>query len=60
MSTKEKGLVDTDNNMVTVGGRGIRGVNGNGKNTLKNKLKKKSKPGCYPQVRLEELEADSP
>ena len=55
-STKEKGLMDTVNNMV----RGMRGVNGNGKNTLKNKLKKKSKPGCYPQLRPEELEADSP
>ena len=40
---KEKGLLDTDNSVVIVGDRGrveveegIRGINGNGKNTIKN------------------------
>ena len=28
---KEKGLMDTDNNVVIAGGRGVRGLNGNGK-----------------------------
>ena len=42
---EEKGLMDMDNSVVTVGGEwwveveeGIRGINGNGKNTIK-KLK---------------------
>ena len=31
LSKKEKGLMDMDNSVVTVGGGGIRGLNGNGK-----------------------------
>ena len=38
-SKKEKGLVDMDKSMVTVGGMGIRELNGNGKNTIKTKNK---------------------
>ena len=46
MSKNEKGLMDTDNSVVIVGDRGrveveegIRGINGNGKNTVKIKVK---------------------
>ena len=46
MSKNEKGLMDTDNNVVIVGDRGqveveegIKGINGNGKNTVKIKVK---------------------
>ena len=39
LSKKEKGLVDMDKSMVTVGGMGIRELNGNGKNTIKTKNK---------------------
>ena len=43
-SKKEKGLMDMGNSVVTCsGGRGIRGLNGNGKNTMKNKIKKEGK-----------------
>ena len=35
-SKKEKGLMDMDNSVGTVGGWGIRGLNGNGKIQLKN------------------------
>ena len=35
---KEKGPMDMDNSVVIVGGRGIRGLNGNGK--IKIKIKK--------------------
>ena len=38
-SKKEKGLMDMDNSVVTVVEGGIRGLNGNGKNTIKNKTK---------------------
>ena len=34
----KKGLMDTDNSVVIAGGEGIRGLNGNGKNTTKNGL----------------------
>ena len=38
MSKKEKGLLDTDNSVViAVGREGMRGLNGNGKNTIKIK-----------------------
>ena len=40
LSKKEKALMDMDNSVVIAGGRGIRGLNGNGKNTIKIKLKK--------------------
>ena len=36
----EKGHVDMDNSMVIAGGGGIRGLGGNGKNTIKIKFKK--------------------
>ena len=46
-SGKEKGLMDTDTSVVTTGVRGVmeveegmRGINGKGKNTIKNKLLK--------------------
>ena len=35
----EKGLMDMENSVVTVGTRAIRGLNGNGKITIKNKNK---------------------
>ena len=37
LSKKEKGLMDMDNSVVILGGRGvgIRGLNGNRKNTIK-------------------------
>ena len=35
-SKKEKGLMDMDNSGVTAGGGGIKGLNGNGKNTNKD------------------------
>ena len=35
---KEKGLMDMDNSVVIAGGEGIRGLNGNGKNTIKIKF----------------------
>ena len=38
LSKQEKGLMDMDNNVVIAGWeRGIRGLNGNGKNTIKIK-----------------------
>ena len=37
--SKKKGLMDMDNSVVIVVGRGIRRLSGNGKNTIK-KLKK--------------------
>ena len=40
LSKKEKGLMDRDNRAVTARKRGIRGLNGNGKNTIKIKSKK--------------------
>ena len=33
LSNKEKGLMGMDNSVVNVGGRELRGLNGNGKNT---------------------------
>ena len=36
LSKNEKGLMDMDNSVVIAGG-GIRGLNGNGKNTIKIK-----------------------
>ena len=37
LSKKEKALMDMDNSVVTeAGGGGLRGINGNGKNTKKN------------------------
>ena len=41
MSEKEKGLMDMDNSVVLAGGRGTRGLNGHGKNTIKVKSKNK-------------------
>ena len=39
LSKKEKGLMDVDNSVVIAGGEGgIRGLNGNGKNTIKNEM----------------------
>ena len=40
---KEKGLMDVDNRVMTVGvgGGDIRGISGNGKNIIKNKFKNK-------------------
>ena len=43
-SEKAKGLMDMDNSTVIVGGGGVRGLNGKGKNTIKtlfinNKIK---------------------
>ena len=36
LSRKEKGLMDTDNSVAIAGGEeGVRGLNGNGKNTIK-------------------------
>ena len=36
LSKKDKGLMDVDNSVVIAGGkRGIREINGNGKNTIK-------------------------
>ena len=35
---KEKGLMDMDNSVVIAGGEDIRGLNGNGKNTIKIKF----------------------
>ena len=35
LSKKERGLMDMDNSVAIVGGGGIRGLNGNGKNTIK-------------------------
>ena len=43
-SKKEKGLMDTDNSVVIARWRGIKRLNGNGKNTIKIKLK--NKRGC--------------
>ena len=41
LSKKEKGLMDVDNSVATAGGEGdIRGLNGNGKNTIRVKLRK--------------------
>ena len=37
LSKKEKGLMDMDNSVVIAGRRGVRGLNGNGKNINKNK-----------------------
>ena len=34
-SKKEKGLMDRDNSGVLAGGKGLRGLNCNGKNTIK-------------------------
>ena len=42
LSKKEKGLRDMDNSVVIVGG-GIRGLNGNGKKKIKQKISKKEK-----------------
>ena len=36
-SKKEKGLMDMDKSVVISGGRGLRGLNGNGKNIIKIK-----------------------
>ena len=35
LSKKEKGLVDMDNKVMIAGGRGYRGLNGNGKNIIR-------------------------
>ena len=35
LSKKEKGLMDRDNSGVLAGGKGLRGLNCNGKNTMK-------------------------
>ena len=35
LSKKEKGLMNMDNNVMIAGGRGIGGINANGKNTIK-------------------------
>ena len=43
-SKKEKGLMDTDNSVVIARWRGIKRLNGNGKNMIKIKLK--NKRGC--------------
>ena len=44
-SKKEKGLIDTDNGAVIAGVGDTRGLNGNGENTIKIKLKnKKNQP----------------
>ena len=41
LSKKKKGLMDMDNSVViAVGEAGVRGLNGNRKNTRKSKLKK--------------------
>ena len=40
LSKMEKGLMNMDNNVVIVGGEGVRGLNGNGKNRIKIKCKK--------------------
>ena len=37
MGKKEKGLMDIENSVVIAGGENIRGLNGNGKNTVKIK-----------------------
>ena len=37
-SKKEKGLVDMDSRVVTAGGGGIRGLDGNKNNTIKMKF----------------------
>ena len=36
LNRKEKGLMDMDNSVVIAGEGGIKGKNGNGKNTIKN------------------------
>ena len=38
LSKKKKGLTDTDDSVVVARGGGIKGLNGNGKNTIKNSL----------------------
>ena len=46
LSRKEKGFMDTDNSVVTVGvGGGVRGLNGNGEKSNKNfqNLKKRNR-----------------
>ena len=40
LSKKEKGLMGMGNSVVIAGGGGIRGINGNGKNTIKITFKK--------------------
>ena len=40
LSKKEKGPTDTDNSVVIVGAGCCKGINGDGKNTIKNKIKK--------------------
>ena len=51
-SKEENGLMDTDNNVVTVeregfwwGLKGYKGINGNRKNTIKEKKKEDDDPG---------------
>ena len=39
LGKKGKGLLDMDNSVVIDGGGGIRGLNGNGKNTIKIEYK---------------------
>ena len=41
MSKNVKGLMDMDNSVVISGGRTIRGLNGNEKNRVKSKSRKK-------------------
>ena len=46
MNKKEKGLMDLDNSVVIAGGEGgIRGLNSNGKNTMKITFLKKTTLG---------------
>ena len=50
MSKKEKGLRDMDNIVVIARGRGCKGLNGNGKNTINIKSKKRKRKKTYTQV----------
>ena len=44
---KGKGLTDTDNSAVIAGEGDTRGLNGNGKNTIKIKLKNKKNQSVF-------------
>ena len=61
--SSKNGLMDTDNSVVIAGGgaqvevkKDVRGVNCNGKNTIKNGLTKKKKNGSINKQRTEQRE----
>ena len=60
LSRKEKGLMDTDNSVAIAGGEeGVRGLNGNGKNTIKIFFFffKERRVGLTEAIRCEEAES---